>query len=118
MVSYWVPIGFLLGSNGFPLGSYGFLWVLMDSYGCLLGSYWVPMGSYVFLGVPVGSFGFLLGSYGFLCLPMGSCVVPIVFLLGSYNFHWVPIGVRRLVVAQRDFPVELFGVFAGVIKQM
>ena len=32
--------------------------------------------------------------------------------MGSY---WVPIGVRRLVVAQRDFPVELFGVFAGVI---
>ena len=60
-----------------------------------------------------------MGSYGFLCLPMGSYVVPMGFLLGSYGFllgaYWVPIGVRRLVVTQRDFPVELFGVFAGVI---
>ncbi len=53
--SYWVPIGFLLGS-------YGLLWV-----------------PYV---DPLGSYGFLLGAYGFLWVTMGSYCVPVRVPIG------------------------------------
>ena len=52
---------------GFPLASFGVLWLPLASFGFL----WLPLASFGFLWLPLASFGFLwppLASFGFLWL--------------------------------------------------